>query len=354
MPVFTEEQERAIETKGKLLVSAAAGAGKTAVMTERIARLIASGVKVDELLVVTFTRAAAAEMKQRIESKLNSLADEETDEAKKLHLYDAAADIGSANISTIHSFCSDVLRRNAHEAGIGPAFRVADDSEAVIMQAEALDEVLEAAYAAAEKDPGNEFNSLIRCLRDDETEQLILDTYSYIIARPDPLSFLARAATAYDEEFDESFDSASEELMNGLRRSIHSMYLDADKLAEELSYEGDIGLKYLDTVHKYAADLLNFANSAGYDEVHRKLAGYSLPRLPRKAKGEEIPDNVERYRKSIKDFVDKLKADFGLSREEERELAKAYRITIAEMRLMGIPIDPEPVWQNRSDALKQQ
>ena len=179
MPVFTEEQERAIETKGNLLVSAAAGAGKTAVMTERIARLIASGVKVDELLVVTFTRAAAAEMKQRIESKLNSLADEETDEAKKLHLYDAAADIGSANISTIHSFCSDVLRRNAHEAGIDPAFRVADDSEAVIMQAEALDEVLEAAYAAAEKDPGNEFNSLIRCLRDDETEQLILDTYSY-------------------------------------------------------------------------------------------------------------------------------------------------------------------------------
>ena len=325
MPVFTEEQERAIETKGNLLVSAAAGAGKTAVMTERIARLIASGVKVDELLVVTFTRAAAAEMKQRIESKLNSLADEETDEAKKLHLYDAAADIGSANISTIHSFCSDVLRRNAHEAGIDPAFRVADDSEAVIMQAEALDEVLEAAYAAAEKDPGNEFNSLIRCLRDDETEQLILDTYSYIIARPDPLSFLARAATAYDEEFDESFDSASEELMNGLRRSIHSMYLDADKLAEELSYEGDIGLKYLDTVHKYAADLLNFANSAGYDEVHRKLDGYSLPRLPRKAKGEEIPDNVERYRKSIKDFVDKLKADFGLSREEERKLAKAYR-----------------------------
>ena len=84
MPSWTAEQERAITEKGNLLVSAAAGAGKTAVMTERIARLIAQGTSVRELLVVTFTNAAAAEMKQRIEQRLTELADMERDETVRL------------------------------------------------------------------------------------------------------------------------------------------------------------------------------------------------------------------------------------------------------------------------------
>ena len=151
MPSWTAEQERAITEKGNLLVSAAAGAGKTAVMTERIARLIAQGTSVRELLVVTFTNAAAAEMKQRIEQRLTELADMERDETVRLRLYDAASDIGSASISTIHSFCGDVLRHNPHLVGLDPSFRTADEAEAALMRAEAMDSVIENAYARAEK-----------------------------------------------------------------------------------------------------------------------------------------------------------------------------------------------------------
>ena len=112
--MWTKEQLEAINKEGNLIVSAAAGAGKTAVMTERIARIIAEGTKVDELLVVTFTKPAAAEMKQRIEKRLSELCEAEQDVEKKRLLIIAAGSIARANISTIHSFCSSVLKRNYH------------------------------------------------------------------------------------------------------------------------------------------------------------------------------------------------------------------------------------------------
>ena len=119
--MWTAEQLRAINEDGNLLVSAAAGAGKTAVITERIARIIASGTDVSEILVVTFTNPAAAEMKQRIERRLSELAESTDDTKLKMHLHDSAINISTANISTIHSFCGNVLRRNCHIVGLDPA-----------------------------------------------------------------------------------------------------------------------------------------------------------------------------------------------------------------------------------------
>ena len=103
----TPEQMKAITFKGNLIVSAAAGAGKTRVLTERICREIEKGTKVDELLVVTFTKAAAAEMKERIEDRLIRLSEEKEDAKEKLRLLDAANGVSRANISTIHSFCQN-------------------------------------------------------------------------------------------------------------------------------------------------------------------------------------------------------------------------------------------------------
>lgn len=137
--MWTAEQLRAINEDGNLLVSAAAGAGKTAVMTERIARIIASGTDVSEILVVTFTNPAAAEMKQRIERRLSELAESTDDTKLKMHLHDSAINISTANISTIHSFCGNVLRRNCHIVGLDPAFRTADAAEAALLRLKALD-----------------------------------------------------------------------------------------------------------------------------------------------------------------------------------------------------------------------
>ena len=109
---WTNEQLLAIQSEGNLIVSAAAGAGKTAVLSERIVSRIQSGAPVESLLVLTFTRAAAAEMKGRIAKRLNELADEAAATDEMRYLRRQARGVDGAFISTIHAFCSRVLRRH--------------------------------------------------------------------------------------------------------------------------------------------------------------------------------------------------------------------------------------------------
>ena len=167
---WTNEQRRAIEENGNLLVSAAAGSGKTAVLTERFVRLVSEGASVSEFLCVTFTNAAAAEMKKRVEAGLTAAADAAEDETVRAHLRAAARDAARANISTLHSFCAEVLRRHFQEAGLDPAFRVADEAETLVMKQEAWDEAAEVRCA----DESGRFDALVDALcRYCEDEKLV-------------------------------------------------------------------------------------------------------------------------------------------------------------------------------------
>ena len=150
---WTEEQVRAIsEDRCNLLVSAAAGAGKTAVLVERIIRKITNAenpVDIDRLLVVTFTNAAAAEMRERIGAALSRVLEEaevDGDLKVKKNLQRQLTLLGKSNITTIHSFCLDVIRNNFHTIDLDPAFRIADDTEALLLQLEALEELIESKY----------------------------------------------------------------------------------------------------------------------------------------------------------------------------------------------------------------
>lgn len=188
---WTDEQRRAIEAPGSLLVSAAAGSGKTAVLTERIARLVAGGCPLDRFLVVTFTRAAAAEMKKRVASRLSGLA-QGAAPAEAARLSAAAASVGQANISTIDAFCAHVLRRHFHAAGLDPAFRAADEAQAEALQQEVWEEVLEEGYAEGGLDGlaalfGTEEAFLASARR----------LYDFLCAQPDMEGWLGRAAAAY-------------------------------------------------------------------------------------------------------------------------------------------------------------
>lgn len=144
---WTPEQERAISLRGcDILVSAAAGAGKTAVLVERVIRQVtaeAAPLDLERLLAVTFTEKAAAEMKQRIRASLEAAAARSPGEprlARQLALLDRA------QISTIHAFCLHVLRRFFYKAGLDPSFRVLDDNEAELLRQDALAELFEALY----------------------------------------------------------------------------------------------------------------------------------------------------------------------------------------------------------------
>ena len=229
---WTAEQRRAIETPGSLIVSAAAGSGKTAVLTERIARHILEGARADDLLVVTFTRAAAAEMKKRIGDRLSALAaQQQGDEAARL--YGAAESIGRANISTIDGFCSHVLRRHFDIAGLDPAFRAGEEAENLALRQEALDELMERYYAQ------KGFSDLVDAFGEEaEFSAQFLRLYEFIMAQPEPMEWLKEAIEKYDIAEDAlPLCPAAEEYLKGLKVRLGA-YMDIlrsrrDEIAED-------------------------------------------------------------------------------------------------------------------------
>jgi len=195
---WTPEQEQCLEARGTVLVSAAAGSGKTTVLIERIVRLItdeADPVDVDRLLVVTFTKAAAAEMKQRLGVALRKrLAEKPGDRrlTRQLML------LPDASISTVHGFCGNLIREHFHRfENISPLFTVGDEGQTLPLQEEALAEVLEEAYATA--DPA--FLQLVDLLgserSDAKLEEQIKKLYGFMQAHPQPSRWREAVISSY-------------------------------------------------------------------------------------------------------------------------------------------------------------
>lgn len=197
MNKWTKDQLLAIESEGNLIVSAAAGAGKTAVLTERIVSRIRAGAPVESLLVLTFTRAAAAEMKGRIAERLNQLADmaETTEEMR--YLRRQARNVDSAFISTIHAFCSRVLRRHYHAVGLPARAKTADEMESAALMETVRDELL--SLLSSENDA--DYTTLLAALGSEQAAwDAILSTYRFTRAEPEPESWLSHAAERYGDE----------------------------------------------------------------------------------------------------------------------------------------------------------
>lgn len=186
---FTEEQQEVIDIRDKnVLVSAAAGSGKTAVLVERIFSLIRNeenNIDIDRLLVVTFTKAAAAEMRERVHKRIAEELDKNPDDA---HLQKQYALVHRAMITTIDAFCQNVLRNHFHEIGLDPDFRVMDEGEKQLMRRDVLAQLLEEKYAEGDEaflDAAMFFAP--KSANDSEFEECILElqNYSESFAWPD-------------------------------------------------------------------------------------------------------------------------------------------------------------------------
>ena len=187
---LTREQRAAVEDRGgDLLVSAAAGSGKTRVLVERLMGYVERGEDIDRFLVITFTNAAAAELRERIAAAIHArLARKPGDR----HLRRNATLVYKAPICTIDAFCLDFLRQWGHLADLDPDFHLCDEAEGEELRRRALEEVLEARYANIQNDLP--FAALVDALageRDDQTlEDVILDIHRRILAQPDPVGWL--------------------------------------------------------------------------------------------------------------------------------------------------------------------
>ena len=295
MPRWTEEQTAAIEARGEnLLLAAAAGSGKTTVMVERILSLIAEGVSVDEMLIVTFTRASAADMRAKLTERLSALAD-----GGDAHCREQLARLESASISTIHAFCTALLRTHFEAAGVDPAFRILDDAENAVCEDAAVDEALEAAYARMDENLARlDFGRGPKKVR-----ELAVELYHGVADRPDPEAWMAQA-----EQMARGDGAAwLAELTRAARQQLRQAVAYSES-GVRLALQPDGTPAYADALN---ADIeaLEALIPLEYDDLREALSSFKqvTPRTPRKQKGVEWSDAVLALREQVKAVRDSAK-----------------------------------------------
>ena len=316
---WTAEQLDAIEASGNLIVSAAAGAGKTAVLTERIVRRVLEGTDVDNLLVLTFTRAAAAEMKARIAKRLAALAEAEGDPARAATLFAQSRAVGGAYISTVHAFCARVLRRHAHALGVAPESRVADETEAAVLVEEVKDRLLTA--RCEEENP--DWRRLLSAFGgEDAAWNAVADTVRFLDAEPDGLAFLNEAVGRYgsDAGADEMLSAVVDECKEELTLALDALGIAKRALPPDLEKAHGV----LDDALLRGRGLLL---AAGYDAYRQGLLDMEYGRLtfPR--------DTDEAAKAPVRDARDALKA---LVKAQQKLFARPRAGECETMREAGV------------------
>ena len=298
---WTREQQQAIGEQGNLIVSAAAGAGKTAVLTERVVRLVEGGMDIDRLLILTFTRAAAAQMKERIQNTLQKRAAETTDEAMKLRLYRQSARCPNASISTIHAFCRRVVNRHFHLVGLSPSAGTLDETESAVLRSEAVDQALTA--LATEDAPS--YRLLIRAFeREDALKEALKDLTDFLMAQPDPMGWLGQAEENFTSRaaYDRAVDLCFEEDKATFQAALDDLIRLRD------SYPPSWGklIAYLDETIPHARGALLQREPATYAQA---LSSVIFGRLPTQK------DMEERDREALKKARDKVKTEAQTQQE---------------------------------------
>ena len=306
---WTNEQLQAIETRRcNLLVAAAAGSGKTAVLVERIIRIITgeeNPVDIDKLLVVTFTSAAASEMRERIAAAI-SKALEKNPNSKNLQRQLTL--LGRANITTMHSFCLDVIKNYFYTIDLDPSFRIGDETEATLMKNEIIEELFEEYY----EEDNEEFKELIEAYsgsKDDEKlKEMILSLYRFSMSGPWPEQWLMEKAEAFNISTLEELDKSEwvKVLKESLRVELNG-FLNMYKKAIEIINDTDGLEPYLDAFNSDYDNLLRAYESldSGLNDIYIALNSISFIKLKTVKKNQVSDENAQNSVKSIRDSVKK-------------------------------------------------
>ena len=231
---FTDAQWKAIWATGKdVLVSAAAGSGKTKVLITRMIEKVLSDqnpIDVDELLVVTFTNAAAAEMRHRMAEALEEAIVANPD---SIHLRRQLSLLNKAQISTLHSFCLNVVRQYAYLIDIDPGFRIADSTEAALLRDDTIGEVLEDAYNAENPEAMYRLADSFTSDRNDQSIETLIDRlYDYSRVHPSPERWLRMIPMQYELDEDVTIDEL--EFIGPLKTAIRHTLEEAIHLTEDM------------------------------------------------------------------------------------------------------------------------
>ncbi len=312
---FTPDQQKVITTRNQnILVSAAAGSGKTAVLVERIVQMVSDPehpIDIDRLLIVTFTSAAASEMRERISNALMKRIDEHPENE---HLQKQMTLIHNAQITTIDSFCLFIIRNNFNDIGLDPGFRVADEGELQLLQKDVLAEVLEQRFQEREEN----FYHCVECYSTNGKEKVledhILQLYKFAMSYPFPEKWLTRCKEDYEITSVEELQQAA--WVQDMMHRITQMVMDCvEQLngAVRLCEQSDGPYMYaelLEAEQQMLAKITECADYSSYYEAFQTLAFGRLSSKKDDTVSKEKREMVKLIRNGVKDSVQKIRSQY--------------------------------------------
>lgn len=321
---WTDEQLAAITKRdSNLLVAAAAGAGKTAVLVERIIQRITDPerpVDVDQLLIVTFTNAAATEMRERIGQALGKALNENPHSkrlAKQLTM------LNRASITTLHSFCLEIVRRYFYLLDLDPAFRIADDIEAELLRLEVLEALFEERYQREESDLFTTLVDLYGGQRDDsKLQELVLGLYRFASSNPRPQAWLQRLAEDFYLPEDLAIDRLPwmERIKEAIEEEMGSI-LSLLRQAAWLAQQPGGPAPYMKTLQANILEIESRQNcrQASWDKLYRSFTSLDWGKLSA-CRGNDFDDGLKNKAKALREkakdkFEDLKKTYFSAAPE---------------------------------------
>ena len=334
---FTKEQQETIDARNaSILVSAAAGSGKTAVLVERIIQMVKDPVHpvdIDRLLVVTFTSAAAAQMRERISQALSDAVDEQPENA---HLARQLTLIHHAQITTIDSFCLYLIRNHFDEIGLDPDFRVADEGEVRLLKRDVLDEMLEEYFAGgvessgddstAESETDGSFQEIVEYFspqgNDRRLEEQLLSLYEFAMSYPWPEEWLREHQKDYDVP-EGGLDACP--WVEELKSYVKTQLSEAAQLLEQalsLCREPDGPYMYLDTLLEDQERVEELSSAEDFSALYEGFSSLSFGRISSKkdaAVSQEKREQAKELRGTVKELLTGLKEKYFYASEEAQE-----------------------------------
>lgn len=319
---WTEEQKKVIDVRNKnVLVSAAAGSGKTAVLVERILSLVCGEgedekpLDVDRLLVVTFTKAAAAEMRERVGLALEKRLEADPENE---HLQKQQTLIHSAQITTIDSFCQYVIRNYFHQIDLDPAFRIGDEGELKLLKGDVVQELLEEHYGAEDPEERARFTEFVEVYAtgksDVAIENLILQLYEFAVSYPYPKRWLAECMEPYRAQTEEDLERSPwmQFLVNYVNRTFADLEQEIRRMLDICHLPGGPYM-YEDAVQADLLQVQELLSCRGYENIRERLTDLSFARLSTKKDPnveEERKNQIKAFRESMKKSLKDLKEKF--------------------------------------------
>ena len=326
---WTREQNLAINEKdSNILVAAAAGSGKTAVLVERIInKVINEKIDIDKILVVTFTNAAASEMRERI---LDAIYKRLEDEPENAHLQRQINLLNKASISTIHAFCLDVIRNNFFEIDTSANFRVGDTTEIELIKQEILEDLFEEKYEEEESEFLNLIEMYTNYRSDDKLKEMVLDIYKFIQSTPFPEKWLKNAVEKFNYSTDVDFAKTDwgKIILKELFSQIEECILKLEKIHRETAkfWELDKFTVVLNQDIENLKSLIN--NNLRWDEVFYLINDFTWKKWPVDKKVTiDLKNEAKEIRDSVKKQFTKIvsKVMIYSSKEANEDINKMYQ-----------------------------